>query len=386
MPKKLTQEEFIARAKQVHGDKYDYSKVEYVNSDTKVTIICPIHGVFKQTPYLHYKVGCGCPSCGINTTAQKRAIGTKKFIEKALIVHGNKYGYSKVDYKTKKDKVCITCPIHGDFWQEPYNHLHGSGCPICGIQATANKNRKDTESFIARSRQVHGNRYVYDKTIYVSNHKKVIITCREHGDFLQEPSNHINGAGCPMCKGELITKRQTKTIDDFIKEANDVHGVGTYDYKLVKYTGGHAKVDIICPKHGIFSQMAYSHLQGVGCPHCCCSKGENKTSIFLDACNVDYIRQYKITPNDLFCETKSFFVDFYIPKYNCFIEFNGMQHYTPIRHFGGERKFKKQQERDLALRQYCERHKIKLIEISYLDYDNIETILSKELKIHKKKP
>lgn len=318
MPKKLTQEEFIARAKQVHGDKYDYSKVEYVNSDTKVTIICPIHGVFKQTPYLHYKVGCGCPSCGINTTAQKRAIGTKKFIEKALIVHGNKYGYSKVDYKTKKDKVCITCPIHGDFWQEPYSHLHGSGCP--------------------------------------------------------------------MCKGELLTKRQTKTTDDFIKEANDVHGVGTYDYKLVKYTDGHAKVDIICPKHGIFSQMAYSHLQGVGCPHCCCSKGENKISIFLDACNVDYIRQYKITTNDLFCETKSFFVDFYIPKYNCFIEFNGMQHYTPIRHFGGERKFKKQQERDLVLRQYCERHKIKLIEISYLDYDNIETILSKELKIHKKKP
>lgn len=313
-----------------------------------------------------------------------RKLTTDEFVARAKQLHGDRYDYSKVDYKTQRNKVCITCKEHGDFWQEPINHLHGCGCPACGAQTAANKNRKDTESFIKRARQTHGDRYLYDKTIYVSNHKKVIITCKEHGDFLQEPSNHVSGAGCPMCKGEIISQIQTKSLDDFIKEANNVHGVGTYDYKLVKYTNGHSKVDIICPKHGIFSQMAYSHLQGVGCPHCCYSKGEIKISDFLNRYDVEYIRQYKIIPNDLFCETKSFLVDFYITKYNCFIEFNGMQHYTPIRHFGGERKFRKQQERDLVLRQYCKEHKIKLIEIPYWDYDNIETILKKELKFDKK--
>jgi hypothetical protein len=118
-------EEFISKSKEIHDDKYDYSKVEYVNAQTKVCIICPIHGEFWQRPLDHIKNKSGCPRCvGRNKT-------TEEFIKKAKEVHGNKYDYSKVEYKGAFTKVCIICPEHGEFWQVPNNHLNGKGCPYC---------------------------------------------------------------------------------------------------------------------------------------------------------------------------------------------------------------------------------------------------------------
>jgi rubrerythrin len=127
---KFTKDDFIRSARKVHGDKYDYSKVVYKNNKTDVCIICPIHGEFYQTPNSHLK-GRGCPICG----------GTKKstkedFIIKAKQVHGDKYDYSKVVYVNNQIKVCIICPIHGEFYQTPKNHLSGQGCPKC----SGNKN------------------------------------------------------------------------------------------------------------------------------------------------------------------------------------------------------------------------------------------------------
>ena len=128
MPARLTREAFIKRARAKHGDKYDYSKVNYVNGDTKVEIICPIHGAFWQTPHnhLHGKKGRGCPICGKN-----KPNTTETFIKKARKVHGNKYDYSKVKFTRNRDKVEIICPIHGAFWREANSHLQGHGCPKC---------------------------------------------------------------------------------------------------------------------------------------------------------------------------------------------------------------------------------------------------------------
>ena len=118
MSKKFTREEFIRRAKEVHGDKYDYSKLEYVDTKTKVCIICPEHGVFWKFPYDHLGGG-GCPKCS--------AYGKEEFIQKAREVHGDKYDYSKVNYVNSYTKVCIICPEHGEFWQKPNSHINGSG-------------------------------------------------------------------------------------------------------------------------------------------------------------------------------------------------------------------------------------------------------------------
>ena len=128
--KKLTTEEFIEKARKVHGDKYDYSKVNYVDSNTKVTIICPTHGEFEQIPYLHYSGG-GCPSCSGN-----KKLTTEEFVERARIVHGDKYDYSKVKYVDSNTKVTIICPTHGEFEQTPFAHLLGQGCPVCNIGFT----------------------------------------------------------------------------------------------------------------------------------------------------------------------------------------------------------------------------------------------------------
>ena len=130
MRKKLTTEQFIEKAKKVHGDKYDYSKVNYINKHTKVCIICPEHGEFYQSPNNHLS-GNGCRKCWLKKNLTSKLSSTKKFVEKAIKIHGDKYDYSKVNYKHSLNKVIITCKKHGDFLQTPNCHLNGQGCLIC---------------------------------------------------------------------------------------------------------------------------------------------------------------------------------------------------------------------------------------------------------------
>ena len=128
--KKKTLEEFIADARAVHGDKYNYDKVNYINVDTPVTITCPKHGDFLQTPYKH-KDGQGCYECAKEKLSGLFTDTKDEFIVKAIFVHGNRYNYDKVEYNGDKEDVTITCPIHGDFLQTPHNHKAGCGCPKC---------------------------------------------------------------------------------------------------------------------------------------------------------------------------------------------------------------------------------------------------------------
>ena len=144
---------FIEKAKQIHNDKYDYSKVNYVNSRTKVCIICPEHGEFWQTPHNHLK-GYGCAECGKEKSHLPK-ITTEDFIAKSKERHGNKYDYSKAYYKTWDAKVCIICPEHGEFWQTPSNHINGSGCPKCANEKRKNALLKDTKLFVDVATLVH---------------------------------------------------------------------------------------------------------------------------------------------------------------------------------------------------------------------------------------
>ena len=123
---KKTSEEFISDAIKKHGTKYDYSKVNYINSSTKVCIICPEHGEFWQTPNSHLR-GNGCPVCRVN-----RKLDNDRFVQRAKIVHNNKYDYSKTNYINEREPICVMCPEHGEFWQIARNHLYGHGCPKCG--------------------------------------------------------------------------------------------------------------------------------------------------------------------------------------------------------------------------------------------------------------
>ena len=203
MPKKLTLEQFIERSDLIHNNKYDYSLVDYKNSSTRIKIICPEHGIFKQIPNDHLN-GNGCSSCkGI------KKLTTKDFIKQSKEIHGDKYDYSLVNYINCRTKVKIICKEHGVFEQSTRLHLNNSGCPKCkGVK------KLTTEEFIKQSKTVHDNKYDYSLSIYKGCNIKVKIICKEHGLFEQTPSKHINNQGCPVCNESKGEKEIRKLLDN----------------------------------------------------------------------------------------------------------------------------------------------------------------------------
>ncbi len=190
---------FIEKAKKTHGDKYDYSKVQYKSTREKVEIICLTHGAFWQSPYHHIGKRQNCPKCAVEIRGRNQMGDTKIFVSKSLDVHGDKYTYDEVKYINSKTKVKINCPEHGQFLQTPSEHLAGKGCRKCGIKSTNDRNRKSKGDFIRNAINVHGNKYDYSKVVYKSALKPVTIICSKHGEFTQRPNNHLNGQGCSQC-------------------------------------------------------------------------------------------------------------------------------------------------------------------------------------------
>ena len=191
-----TKETFIEKARKVHGDKYDYSMVEYSGSQEKVSVICPKHGVFSVKPYLHIQ-GQGCPGCWEERRKFNRLKTTEGFVKKANEIHEGKYDYSKVEYANSSTKVCIICPEHGEFWQTPDSHLGGSGCPKCGMEK--NHVLMSNDEFIEKARKVHGDKYDYSNVEYDGPFNDVRIICPKHGEFLQKAYLHLDGCGCQKC-------------------------------------------------------------------------------------------------------------------------------------------------------------------------------------------
>ena len=202
--KKLTLEEFIERANEIHGiGTYDYSKVNYVDMKTNVTIICPKHGDFPQTPSNHLS-GKGCSTCGFEKSSFNQKLTKEEFIRRGNEIYGEgTHDYSKVNYVNYDTEVIIICPKHGEFKQTPDRYLHGHSCQKCGIEKVANKRRKPLWKFIEESNEVHGEgRYDYSKVKYINYNTEVIIICPNHDiphEFPQTPANHLNGNGCPIC-------------------------------------------------------------------------------------------------------------------------------------------------------------------------------------------
>jgi len=252
----LTTEEFLSRSRDTHGDKYDYSKSEYINNTKKITIICPIHGEFKQSPHHHFQ-GMGCPQCGKIASGKKHASTQDEFIDKAMEIHGNRYDYSKVAYTRSNHKITIICREHGEFTKTPNKHLLGEGCPKC-----SGKYRRTAEEFFKEARKVHGIKYDYSKSEYLSTKHKITIICPSHGEFVQLPESHLTGSGCPRCAGNFQL-----SIKVFIKRANQVHD-SKYDYSKTVYSNMKDVVTVICPQHGEFKQTAENHLTGSGCQKC----------------------------------------------------------------------------------------------------------------------
>jgi len=188
---KWTTESYIQSVSEIHDNKYDYSKVAYTTTKSKITIGCPNHGDFEQVAEWHQKRKAGCPKC----PKKHFKYDYLKFVRKSTMVHGDKYDYSTTLYLNAHQQVHINCPKHGQFNQRPMDHWRGNGCPSC---ATFDK-ILTTEQFISKAVKIHNDNYSYGVTRYEHNDISVEIICPTHGTFKQKPNIHLAGSGCPGC-------------------------------------------------------------------------------------------------------------------------------------------------------------------------------------------
>ena len=350
-------EVFVRKAVPIHGDRYDYSNANYVSSKEKVSIICPVHGAFLQSPHAHITQRSGCPSCAAEKRGRKYALTSEEFSTKAKVTHDGKYDYSKVDYRNTKSKVEIVCPEHGSFWQTACDHLAGRGCPTCARSFVGEKNRSTLAEFLTKSNAIHGDRYDYSNANYVDSVTKIQISCSIHGPFWQTPNAHLLGQGCPVCGG-----RVKLTTEQFVTNAEVVHG-DTYDYSETDYVTAKDPVKIICRIHGEFWQTPNNHTQGQGCPTCSASKGELVISKVLRGKDIKYVQEYSLPET-----SDRYRYDFYLPELGLLIEYHGVQHYKPIEFFGGEDQLRATQLRDKIKRSVAKALGYQYLEIGYKEF------------------
>jgi hypothetical protein len=287
MSKKVTREDWIRRFTETHGDRYDYSLVECKRGYDKEKIICSVHGVFEQTPKNHFN-GQGCPAC-----AGVKRSSTDEFIQKAKVVHDDKFDYSLVNYINNRIKVDIVCGEHGIFKQSPRRHLTGDGCVSC-----AGLKQLTTAEFIQKAQDIHGDKFDYSLVEYVNVRTKVKIKCSVHGIFEQQPNSHLSGCGCPLCGNGVLTQEL------FIQKAREVYG-DKYDYSLVKYVDSTTKIKIICPDHGLFEQQPSVHLTGSECMECGIIKNRNAHLLTHD----EFIKRAVELHGDQFDYSEAVYVD-----------------------------------------------------------------------------
>lgn len=237
--KQLTTEEWVGQARKTHGQLYDYSKVRYTKYGCKVVIGCPEHGYFEQTEYNH-RNGSGCPKCGVDARAKKRAHDFGSFLAKAREVHGATYEYPEQAVTNNRDTVTVVCQVHGPFQQKVAVHLNGQGCRKCGYARNGKSSQIGISEFMRRAREVHGDTYEYLSGL-AGMHRDIKIKCPIHGVFKQTPHNHLKGAKCPHC-GNRVSKGELE-VAEFIKQLGVK--VKTAYRRLIPPL----EVDIYCPDH-----------------------------------------------------------------------------------------------------------------------------------------
>lgn len=250
--KKLTTEQFIERSREIHGNTYDYTNTIFNGTKKSVNILCPNHGSFTQLGINHLR-GMGCLQCGIDGGRLTR----DTFIERATVVHGDRYDYSNVEITGADNKVSIVCSTHGVFFQRAADHMAGRGCSLCNERQQLSK-----EQFVKRANEKHSLKYLYDEVVYKNVTTKVLITCPTHGNFTQTPKDHMRGDGCPTCGG-----RTKVTTDSFIERSQNAHGT-KYDYTNTIIKTMNTTTSITCLIHGEFKQRPADHVNGAGCPEC----------------------------------------------------------------------------------------------------------------------
>ncbi len=314
---KMNIERFLAKAKIVHGDTYDYSNVECDSRDSIVKIICMIHGEFNISVSSHLYKNRGCKQC-----SKAYRMNQEEFIEAATKKHNGKYDYPKMEKFQISKKVKIICPIHGDFKCIGSRHLHeGIGCKDCQYDSKRHTNEK----FIAKANEVHGEgKYDYSLVDYKDDKVRVEIICPIHGIFEQIPNSHKRGAGCPDCGDDLLRMTQ----EEFVAKAKSIHG-DAYDYSLVQYVNTRTEVKIICNVHKESFDMTPNHHISVkksGCPRCSnngYSSGQLEWLAFMESYYSIHIQHRGNSMKEYRIRDTKWLADGYCRNTNTIYEFHG---------------------------------------------------------------
>lgn len=251
-------------------------------------------------------------------------LSSVEFITKAIAKHGYLFDYTDTIYIKSTIKVNITCKQHGVFAQLPYNHLAGQGCPICKKMKISRAQTKSQDVYIQQVKNIHNNRYDYTDTVYKGDGVKINISCDIHGVFTQRAGDHLNGQGCPSCKGTRISKTNTKPQEKFIIDANTIHH-NKYDYANTIYANSWTKVAILCPIHGIFAQRPKAHLCGQGCPICGMNNKSKRCTDWLNTImqNENIFIQHQDNLGEYHIPNTKFKADGFCKTTNTIYEFHG---------------------------------------------------------------
>tara|TARA_R110000851_G_scaffold146476_1_gene286147 strand:+ start:272 stop:1915 length:1644 start_codon:yes stop_codon:yes gene_type:complete len=310
-------DKFIKKAFKKYGNRFNYSLIDYVKSDSPIEIICNEHKItFYQTPLDHIRGYKKCVLCGGNVKT------FSDFLIKAINIHGNRYDYSKVNYVNATTKINIICNKHGEFNQLPNGH-YKSGCQKCFLES--NNVTENLETFLTKAMSVHGKQYDYTNVNYVNSKTKIDIICDKHGKFQQLPYSHLRGKGCNSCGVDSTKIKLSLTNDEFIERANKRH-INKYKYIEGNYINMITKYKIICPKHGEFNQLPYDHLNGHGCSKC--NSIVSSQEIEINSFITNELKLNTVTSHRGIINGKE--LDIYIPSKKIAIEFDGLYWHSEL--------------------------------------------------------
>lgn len=382
MSRKFTHEEFV----DIVNQKYNNNIVvldKFVNTRTKIRCKCLFHNEEWEvlpTALTRKNSVVGCPICGLEKIKKSLLSNTEEFVKKLHLVNEDVIITS--EYISANDKIDCECRICGNhFKMRPNSLLNGQKCPTCSRNRARESQLLSNEEFLNRLKSDNPNVTPMEK--YKGRHEKILCFCSKHNSFWKtRPSELLNGHGCPQCYTERIGNALKLSDDEFkikLKQKNpDIELIG-------EYINAKTHTAFKCKKCGHIWETAPNNLiygKLTGCPKCqTYSKGEDRIKYFLECKNIKY-KLHKTYNGLVGIGGKLLSYDFYLSDYNMLIEFQGEQHEHAIECFGGDKKFKSQQEHDKRKREYAKLHGIGLLEIWYWDYNNIEQILSEKLNIN----
>lgn len=310
MSRRITTEQFVACSRKIHGETYDYSRTSYIAAKKKVEITCRKHGIFSVTPDNHIRRHSGCPLCA---SRRRGEINSRKlrgrhhnnfssslskrfadFLAKSRIVHGDRYDYSLVKYKSKRAVIELICSKHGKFETLPGRHMRGSGCPVCARE----NRRKNQDEFIRDAILIHGGKYDYSRVSYWNCKTKVIIGCLIHGEFLQSPNKHLCGHGCSRCRESHGERAIAKWLD--------FHGIKHEREKLFDgcvnpFTGKNLRFDFYIPNRNMcieFDGEQHSVIRTQGIFAGTIEKIRKRDEMKDNFCSVSGIRLLRVRHSD----------------------------------------------------------------------------------------